>query len=142
MEVTLERWADSPHGMFGTLRVGDLELTTVERPWADNQPSVSAIPAGKYRLTLGRYNRGGYPAYELHGVPGRSLIKIHVANTMDQLLGCIGVGDSLGMFSPKDGMQVRWAVTDSKKALDRFMEKMNGAAESTITIFNKDSLSS
>ena len=142
MEVTLERWADSPHGMFGTLRVGDLELVTVERPWKDNKRRVSAIPAGTYRITLGRYNRGGYPAYELHDVPGRDKIKIHIANTMDQLLGCIGVGDSLGMFSPKEGLPTRWAVANSAQSLRAFMAKMAGVKESTITIFNTDSLSS
>lgn len=135
MEVTLERWADSQDGMFGTLRVGDLELVTVERPWKNNQPSISAIPPGTYRIILGRYNRGGYPAYELQDVPGRSLIKIHRANTMDDLLGCIGVGTDTGYINQ------RWAITHSTDALRAFMAKMAGVQETTITIFNTDSLS-
>lgn len=136
MVVTLERWAYSAKdGVFGTLRVGDLELYTVERPWLDNEPSKSAIPVGEYPLKLGRYNRGGYPAYELQNVPGRSLIKIHIANTMDDLLGCIGVGTDTGFVAN------RWAVTSSTDALRLFMDAMDGAPDATIRIFNTDSLS-
>ena len=141
MEVTLERWAYSPDGVFGTLRVGTLELVTIERPWKDNTPFKSAIPVGTYKLKLGMYNRGGYPAYELKDVPGRGLIKIHRANTMDQLLGCIGLGMGRGRLAPNVGLPVRWAVTSSRDALERFMYEMNGAKTGTIKIFNTDSLS-
>ena len=140
MLVTLERWAYSPDGVFGTLRVGDLELYTVERPWMNNVPSKSAIPVGQYPLKLGFYNRGGYPAYELLDVPGRSLIKIHVANTMDDLLGCIGVGTDTSYMSSSNGPK-RWASANSRKALDMFMEKMGDTATGMIDIFNTDSLS-
>ena len=143
MEVTLERWAYSPDGVFGTLKVGGLTLNTVERPWNDNIPSVSAIPIGTYQLKLGMYNHGGYPAYELV-MPldsPRGLIKIHRANTMDQLKGCIGLGMGRGRMAPKLDMPVRWAVTDSRAALERFMYEMGGAKVGTLKIFNTDSLS-
>jgi len=32
------------------------------------------------------YNRGGYPAYEVMGVPERTLIKIHVGNSIDDVI--------------------------------------------------------
>ena len=143
MEVTLERWADSPDGMFGTLRVGRITLMTVERPWKDNIPSVSAIPPGTYPLKLGMYNHGGYKAYELV-MPDdspRGLIKIHRANTMDELKGCIGLGVGRGYLAPKADLPKRWAVTDSRKALEMFMYEMAGAETGTIKIFNTDSLS-
>jgi len=142
MIVYLERWADSPDGMFGTLKVGNLELSTVERPWKNNKPSESAIPPGKYPLKLGRYNKGGYAAYELV-MPAdspRDLIKIHKANTMDQLLGCIGVGIGRGYMSPKAGLPKRWAVTDSGEAFKKFMQAMDGVKEATLVITVRDSL--
>jgi len=143
VEVTLERWAYSPDGVFGTLTVGKITLFTVERPWKDNIPRQSAIPIGIYPLKLGMYNRGGYKAYELV-MPDdspRGLIKIHKANTMDQLLGCIGLGTGRGRMAPKLDMPVRWAVTNSNAALEMFMYEMDGARKGTIKIFNTDSLS-
>lgn len=135
MLVKIERWAYTPDGVFGTLRVGDLELFTVERPWQNNIPKVSAIPIGQYPLKLGWYNRGDYAAYEVEKVEGRSLIKIHRANTMDDLLGCIGVGTDTGYIKN------RWAITNSTEALDLFMKKMNFAPEGILVIVNTDSLS-
>lgn len=142
MIVKLERWADSPDGIFGTLQVGDVELYTVERPWKNNKPSVSAIPVGTYPLRLGRYNRGGYAAYELEMPPGspRDLIKIHKANTMDELLGCIAVGLGRGYLSPKTGLPKRWAVTNSGDAFEKFMRAMDGIEKATLVITVRDSL--
>jgi hypothetical protein len=141
MLVKLERWAYTKDGVFGTLHVEDLELFTVERPWRDNIPRESAIPIGEYRIVLGRYNRGGYPAYELLDVPGRSLIKIHRANTMDDLLGCIGLGTDTGYMAHPPEKPKRWAVMHSRKALHLFMERMDGVQEATLVIVNTDSLS-
>jgi hypothetical protein len=117
-DVILERFAYSPHGTFGRLRVGEFTCYTVERPWQNNEPRESCIPEGKYPMMLGRYNRGGYPAYEVLGVPGRSLIKIHIGNTIDDVVGCIAPGTRLGYLRGK------WAVTSSRAAFARFMDAM------------------
>lgn len=79
-------------------------------------------------IQLGMYNRGGYQAYEVMDVPDRSLIKIHVGNTIDDVIGCIAPGKSLGFLERK------WAVTSSKKAFQEFMIAMDGVAESTLEI--------
>lgn len=137
--VTLTRFAYSPMGSFGRLEVDDFECFTVERPWEGNQPNISCIPIGEYPLRLGMYyggdGQGGrrdYPAYEILDVPGRSLIKIHIANTMDDLKGCIGPGQTLGYL---EGL---WAVTSSTTTLGRFMEAMNGEQEARLVIRNID----
>jgi hypothetical protein len=116
--VLLERFAYSPFGVFGRIMLPEYECYTVERPWLANRPRVSCIPEGRYRLRLGTFNRGGYPAYELLEVPGRSLIKIHVGNTVDDVIGCIAIGKSLGYVDRK------WAVTGSRKAYREFMNTM------------------
>ena len=107
-------------GTFGTLTVGNFECYTVERPWLNNKVAESCIPEGKYELRPDRYNRGGYNAYKLMDVPDRSQIKIHVANTTDNVIGCIGLGKILTQIDDK------WAVGYSKKAFGEFMEEMNG----------------
>jgi hypothetical protein len=128
--VQLERFAYTPFGTFGRLYIPEYQCFTVERPWLNNEPKESCIPVGVYKMLLSFYNRGGYPAYELLDIPGRSLIKIHVGNTMDDLLGCIAPGKALGFIERK------WAVTSSKKAFKEFMMAMDGSETSTLKIFN------
>jgi len=119
-EVLLERFAHTPMGVFGNLSVDGFECYTVERPWLDNKPRESCIPEGVYRLELGMYNRGGYPAYEIMNVPDRSLIKMHIANNMNDVIGCVGFGDSLGYY------ENLWSVMNSGKTMAKFMDAMDG----------------
>lgn len=126
--VRLERFAWTPFGVFGRLAVNGFSCFTVERPWQDNRAGVSCIPEGTYSLHLGYFHKGNYPAYELLDVPGRSEIKIHIGNTMDDLSGCIAPGMRLGFVKEK------WAVTSSATALERFMAAMGGIRESEIRI--------
>jgi hypothetical protein len=118
--VLLERFAYTPVGTFGKFIFEEFQCYTVERPWLDNKPRESCIPEGVYPLKLGMYNRGGYPAYEVMDVPNRSLIKIHIGNTMDDIVGCIAPGKSLGFLERK------WGVSSSKKAFQEFMRAMDG----------------
>jgi hypothetical protein len=129
-DAWLRRFGSMPMGTFGTLHVGDQSWFTVERPWLYNKPSVSCIPAGRYPLTLGFFYSGDgvggkpdYPAYELQGVPGRTLIKIHRANRASQVEGCIAVGKLLGSEAGQ------WAVLQSAIA---YAEWMQAAAEAKV----------
>lgn len=86
---------------------------TLELAWKDNQPNISCIPKGIYKVAWTRSNRlsaesekrwraknTGEPpdevksvyAYEVLNVPNRSGIRIHSANFFYQLLGCIALG--------------------------------------------------
>ena len=128
MVVALERFAYTPMGTFGTLTVDGFSCYTVERPWEYNEPFESCIPEGEYTLKRSEYHRGGYPTYEVMDVPGRTLIKVHVANTMLDVYGCIGVGRALGYLN---GM---WAVKQSQMTFDRWMETMDEVPEATLII--------
>lgn len=119
-EVLLERFAHTPIGVFGTLSVDGFECYTVERPWLDNKPRESCIPEGVYRLELGMYNRGGYPAYEIMNVPDRSLIKIHRGNNMSDVIGCVALGTGLWYY------ENLWSVSNSSGAMNGFMDAMDG----------------
>lgn len=132
MIVELERFAYTPFGTFGRLTLPEFRCFTVERPWLDNKPRISCIPVGEYPLVLGRFHRGGYDAYELLHVPDRSLIKIHVGNTMEDVVGCIAPGKHLGFIA---GL---WAVTDSREVYHDFMRAMKpiGMNNSLIQVFN------
>jgi hypothetical protein len=120
--ITVTRWGSTPMGTFGRMAYAGWECFTLERPWAQNKPSVSCIPAGLYPLRLGMFYGGDgpggkpdYPAYEVLNVPDRQWIKIHIANLALQVNGCIAVGKSLGA---ERGI---WAVQDSHKAYDELM---------------------
>jgi len=137
VNVLLERFAYTPDGTFGRLHVNGYACFTVERPWLNNERNISCIPTGRYGLRLGMHRRNtpdtsdDYPAYELEGVPGRSLIKIHIGNTLLDLKGCIAPGTSLGYVAG------HWGVTSSQAAYAQFMARMEDAPSGWLTIVDK-----
>ncbi len=131
MKLVLERFAYSPMGTFGKLRVAGKEWFTVERPWKDNRRNVSCIPEGWYRIERATFIRGGYKTFLLQDVPGRSEILIHRANTMDDLAGCIAPGMRLGWVNGK------WAVVETRKAFREFMEAMGTVASADLEVIHE-----
>ena len=134
MIARLERFADTPMGVFGRLTVGTSWWYTVERPWLDNQPMVSCIPAGVYVMVLDIHNPGqpqAYQVYELQGVPNRKEIQIHRANVADELHGCIAPGKVLGC--PLNDQRT-WGIGKSADAFAEFMAAMKGENPSEIAI--------
>ncbi|MDE2233673.1 MAG: hypothetical protein KGJ90_06250 [Patescibacteria group bacterium] len=66
----------------------------------DNQPKISCIPKGSYQVT--RYNSPSKGEdFLLHDVPDRSMIELHVGNTVDNTEGCILVGRVYGILDGK-----------------------------------------
>lgn len=106
---------------------------TVELPDKHNEPQVSCIPEGTYtlkqrvsgivsRTTKGKYTSG----WEVTNVPNRTYIMVHIANTVNDLNGCIGVGSAHGRVGGLMG------VVNSRAAFDQLMKKM--ATQQTWTL--------
>lgn len=94
MIIKLIRTATSDAGTFGVLVKDGLPLCdTVEKPWADNHPQTSCIPAGLYAVEPYISPSKSYEVWLLKDVPGRSYIEIHIANFARELLGCIAPGN-------------------------------------------------
>lgn len=98
MIVCIER-QDKYKQTNGILYCDDLVLQTLERPWLDNEPFVSCIPQGHYLMSpwvspkFGKcYIVDGGSVGKTSGT--RTHILFHAANWVDQLEGCIAVGDS------------------------------------------------
>lgn len=134
--IELERFAYTPHGSFGRLRVGDKTWSTVELPWKGNAPRESCIPEGVYSLAkrespVVQRSSGGEFAqgWEVVNVPGRTFIMIHPGNTIDDLLGCIAPGTGLGF------MRNKWSVTSSRIAFREFMQAMDAETDLTLRIY-------
>jgi len=122
IKIQLKRFCSSiEQGTFGRIQLPEYRLYTVELPWLDNKPNVSCIPPGTYKAMQTKYFRGNYPTFELV-VPKRSMIKFHIANSTQDLLGCIGLGLKLGWIEKRQA----WAVLQSKKAMEGFMSILGG----------------
>ena len=94
---TLIREKSSLQGTFGTIYDADDNevCKTVELPWDDNLTDQSCVPVGSYQCTIYQSPKHGQ-VWMLQGVPNRLYCEIHAANTIDDLEGCIGVGDHFG----------------------------------------------
>lgn len=103
MKLLLER---DPSGL--TCTIGHITIDgrpfcdSLELLWRDNEHNVSCIPPGIYGIALtvsDRARRGElwtpsakFWLPEILGVPDRTAIRMHAANTSRDVKGCIGVG--------------------------------------------------
>ena len=85
------------------------------------------VPPGIYRLELGRFNRGGYPTYEIMDVPGHTEVKVHIGNKETDSRGCLLTGR-------KWGTSWEWPLLDSKLAFGDFMAAMGGDREAVLKV--------
>lgn len=125
MHLLLTRFAETKDGVFG--RLG--KWLTIEEENQGNRANISCIPTGTYRCDRTMYHKGGYPTFEVMDVPGRTRILFHLANTEENIEGCIGLGSTLGVLRVKDedsGDRVhKLAVLRSRDAFDEFMELLS-----------------
>ena len=91
--LDLLRVGSSVRGTFGVLRHGQVPFVlTLERPWLDNAPGISCIPAGRYRCRRVRSPKFGI-TFEICEVPGRTHILFHGGYALDDTERCILVGE-------------------------------------------------
>jgi hypothetical protein len=113
--IVLERNGYTPFGTFGKLTYEDFSCLTVERPWANNQPLISCIPEGFYKANwyaapkfanLGDVLAitGNTVSLFPDNIHRRSRILIHPGNTMNDVEGCVAVGDSYGCINGIPGI--------------------------------------
>lgn len=97
MKVILTRLRDDGKETLGRIDVYD-DLTliwsckTVELPWRNNQRNISCIPSGTYQVKWSWSPKFERNLFLVQNVTGRSGIRIHVANFVSQLAGCIAMG--------------------------------------------------
>ena len=116
----------SPDGTCGKLIDSDgVFCRTLERPNLGNRrddPKTKAndsscIPEGVYDAL--RDKAGKFKFYSVREVPNRQNIEIHPANSIDDLLGCIGLGDDI--LENKYGYKF-W-LTNSKATCQKLLLK-------------------
>ena len=118
--IILKRVAADANGTYGVLIDGNQPFAvTLERPWADNQRSVSCIPSGTYTCSRKLSPRFGN-TFEITGVPGRSHILFHAGNTAADTEGCVLVAEE---FAQLNG---RVAVGNSRAGFKELLTKLAG----------------
>jgi hypothetical protein len=100
---------------------------TLELPWRNNERSISSIPEGRYPL-IPRFSDRFKNHLHILNVPGRDLILIHEANFVNQLRGCIAVGDSR-LDLNGDGLK---DLTNSVRTKNKLLEFITGPSEIVI----------
>ncbi len=123
MRFPLRRFYQDERQTLGTLTVGAVTLFTIERPWLENQPNVSCIPDGDYRITIVSVEGDRRIRLEGPGIPDeRTLINIEVANYARELEGCIAVADGIILTDLPDGPY--YSLWESKAAYSRFYDEI------------------
>lgn len=130
----LQRLVTSDSGTLGILRLHEgktpasrtlFHCCTLELPWQDNAVGTSCIPPGPdeaertYLIRKCSPARSRFDYWHLHvlDVPGRTAIKMHAANYVYQLRGCIAVGERFALIDDDDQLD----VTNSRRTLQRLV---------------------
>lgn len=99
--------------------LGTLEISgPVFKHYVTLENSAKIFPAGTYNLVYEHSNRFKRQLWEFKGIPRRSEIKIHNANTAEQLDGCVAIGMRHGMLN------LRPATLSSRLALEQLTEAL------------------
>lgn len=99
----------------------DMKNSTIE---AKKIYGKTAIPTGRYKVTLTYSNKFGKTLPLLKDVLGFSGVRIHSGNTAEDSLGCIIVGEN----------KIKGGVINSRATMERLMAKLRGQKEIYITI--------
>jgi hypothetical protein len=138
-KATLTRQPSAPDGTFGTLFTDSgYQCVTAERPWADNAQNSSCIlpspggPPVSYLCLFQWSPSHNANVYHLQGVDGHTQIEMHAANVIEELLGCICVGEEVAVFAAsgiREGMPptTHRGVTNSVATLAKFEASMRDA---------------
>lgn len=130
-DLLLKRVAPLSDATFGVLigPGGVPFAVTCERPWLNNKPRESCIPAGTYQCKRVDSQKLGN-TFEVLNVPNRSAILFHGGNVAADSLGCILVGHG---FDPVKGTA---GIVQSQKEFGEFLKLQHGTDAFTLHIVN------
>ena len=120
MKATLKRDYKGTDCTLGKLSFNNEVVEILELPWRDNIQMKSCIPDGTYKVKKTYSPRFKKNMWEVMNVPDRAGIRIHCANTVQQLNGCLAPGLKRYDIN-KDGII---DITDSRKAMTLMLEEL------------------
>lgn len=110
------------------------ECISLELPWRGNQPRTSCVPEGRYPMKLEWSPSFRANLWELKDVPGRDEVKIHAANYVTQLRGCIAPGLKAVDINGDGTLD----ISSSRVAFVRLMAAIGATRKAEIIIRNLD----
>jgi hypothetical protein len=127
--LLLKRFISNDKGTFGVLSCNDdVIVLTAERPWKDNQPTISCIPDGLY-LSKRFSSEKHLNTFEITGVANRTAILFHTGNIpFKDSEGCILLGLQIEIIGTD------WSVLTSKDAFMAFMEYLKNESSFQLAI--------
>lgn len=130
LTINMYRFWKSENSIVGIVKVPGLQpIFSLELPWRDNQVNISCIPADIYTCERSPSNLSNLfkELFRICNVPGRKdIIFGHVGNSQLNTKGCILFGL---FYSHAD------YITESKKAVDLWMNRMNGINTFNLKIY-------
>lgn len=102
---------------------------TLERPWRDNQKSISCILPGSYTCERVISPKFGV-TFEILNVFGRAEILFHKGNIQEDSHGCVLIGEQFGVLSNEP------AILAAKEGFEEFMRITSSV--DTFTLFIRD----
>lgn len=134
LEFSLKRFysdSESTRGIY--LDDSGVLAVTLERPWLNNKQQVSCIPCGVYICKRVKSPKFGI-TFEVTNVPNRSHILHHSGNFVKDTLGCVILGVRFGKINNTI------AVLDSKKAFNKFMDKLTNVNEFKLNVVGTEAI--
>lgn len=136
--MRLSRVSYTADGTFGVLsakeRVSDDYIpkwVTLENPWEGNEPFISCIPCGRYKVKPVDSPKFG-KTWEVQNVEGRTSILFHAGNRHTETHGCILLGTQYGYLGSIP------AILNSRTAFNDFKFYLTNYAEFTLDIVDID----
>lgn len=103
-EAQIKRILYRIDGTYGVFIWKDFPVcVTLELPWLANRRRVSCIPTGLYHCKRVDSPKFG-DTFEITDVPNRDEILFHGANTIADLLGCVGLAEFYHRFNGMAGV--------------------------------------
>jgi hypothetical protein len=124
-KVQVFRTFDNGKETLGILTVTDetgiiFTARTLELPWKGNAGQISSFTEGKYTCQYTMSPSFGFKTYAITSVPNRAGVRIHSANYVTQLRGCIALGDAHKDIN-LDGLSDVVHSGDTVKAFEKLM---------------------
>jgi hypothetical protein len=139
LRIELQRVKQTKEQTLGVLTIFNEPLAvfqcrTLELPWRDNKRNISCIPAGYYPMVWEYSPKYDRFLWELKDVPSRSEVKIHPANYVEQLNGCIALGQKVQDING-DGKK---DITNSRRTVRQFQSEIEPFQDEIIYIHIAD----
>jgi len=122
MEIEIQREPSDEYRTFGTLWIeGVYECEVLEDPVREQKiPGKTAIPKGRYRISMENSPRFGKNTITLNDIPDFTYIRIHAGNTEADTEGCILVGQE----------RTEASITNSRIALAHLKSRVASGLDS------------